>query len=364
MANVPPTGEDDDLMRRATEVAIRLFVIAGLVLGCYLLFQPFLELVVWSMILAVALYPVFTRLTAAMGGRVNAAGGIFIAAGIAIIVVPAWLLSESFYEGVQWLKAQQEAGGLQLPPPPASVTDWPLIGPQLFEKWSGASRDLQAIVEQVGPQLGHAAAWLVSTISGIGIGLLVTIASIVVAGLMLMHAEGGAREARAIAGRLGGEQGEAIVGLAVESIRSVAMGVFGVALVQSVLAGIGLFLADIPLAGLWVAVILVLAVAQLPPLIVLGPVIAYVFATSDSVVTQALFTIWSLLVSVSDSFLKPMMLGRGVDVPMIVILLGAIGGMIAWGVIGLFVGAVMLALGYKLFYIWLDETQEVAEEAS
>ena len=137
--------------------------------------------------------------------------------------------------------------------------------------------------------------------------------------------------AHGIAGRIAGEQGEASVDLAVDAIRSVATGVLGVASLQAILAAIGLVLADVPAAGLWTVLVLILAVAQLPPLVVLGPAIAYVIATSDSTLTQVLFTLWSLLVSVSDAFLKPLFLGRGLSIPMPVILIGAIGGVIRAG---------------------------------
>ena len=176
---------------------------------------------------------------------------------------------------------------------------------------------------------------------------------------MLMRAEGGGMTARSVGARLAGAQGEAAVDLAVRTIRSVAAGVVGVAVVQSLLAAIGLFLAGVPAAGLWAVLVLILAVAQLPPLLILGPAVVYVFATSDSTVTNALFAIWALIVSFSDSFLKPMFLGRGMEIPMPVILIGAIGGMLLSGIIGLFVGAVVLALGYKLFMAWIKEQDEI-----
>ena len=144
-----------------------------------------------------------------------------------------------------------------------------------------------------------------------------------------------------------------------------AQGVIGVAAIQAVLGGLGMFAMDVPGWGLWTVLILVFAIAQLPPLIVLGPVIVYVFSVADTT-PAVIFMIYSLIVSASDGFLKPLFLGRGMDTPMLVILLGAIGGMLAAGIIGLFIGAIILALGYELFMAWLNDgvVEPVADEVS
>ncbi len=355
--------EDQKLMRRAIEVAIRLVIVGLLALWCLTLFLPFLELVIWGIVIAVALGPAHERLTAMLGGRTGVAAGLFIAVGVALIAIPTWLLSESFYEGLQWLTNRVDAGELHLPPPPPGVADWPFVGVRINEVWSTASRDLTAALTQAGFEPASFATWLLSTMSSLGVAILVTVAAIIVAGVMLLHGQSGAAAADAIGRRLAGEQGAHAVTLATQSIRSVATGVLGVAVVQSVLAALGLVLAGVPAAGLWAVLVLVLAVAQLPPLIVLGPAIAWVLATSDSTVTQVLFTVWSLVVSASDSVLKPMFLGRGMDIPMPVILIGAIGGMLRSGIIGLFVGAVVMAVGYSIFRVWLG-TGSAGEGAS
>jgi predicted PurR-regulated permease PerM len=255
------------------------------------------------------------------------------------------------------MQAQQSKEAVHVPPPPSKVADWPLIGERVHEVWTQASENLEATLSQFAPQVRRIGSWLLSAITGFGVAFLMTIVAIVIAGVMLMHSEAGGRMARAIGARLGGTRGEASVDLATQTIRSVAYGVVGVAAVQSALAAVGLFLADVPAAGLWTGLVLILAVAQLPPLLVLGPAIIYVVATSDSTMTQVLFTIWSLIVSFSDAFLKPMFLGRGVEIPMLVILIGAIGGLMRAGVIGLFVGAVVLAIGYKLFTAWMNQAE-------
>jgi len=345
------------LMRKATEVAIRLFIVAALAYWCFLIFAPFLMPLVLGIVIAVALSPLFSWFESLLGGRRKLAGTLFILVGIGALVVPSFLLSESFFEGVRWLSVQENKDAIAVPPPPAEVADWPLIGDRVHGMWTDMSENLEGTLGQFRPQVRSFSSWLLSTLTGFGQAILLTIVAIVIAGVMLMHPEGGSGRARALGLRLGGVQGEAAVDLATQTIRSVANGVLGVAVVQAVLAAIGLSLADVPAAGLWAGLVLILAVAQLPPLVILGPAIVYVAATSDSTLTQVLFTIWSLMVSFSDAFLKPMLLGRGLDIPMPVILIGAIGGMLRAGILGLFVGAVVLATGYKMFMAWMEQTE-------
>jgi predicted PurR-regulated permease PerM len=195
---------------------------------------------------------------------------------------------------------------------------------------------------------------LLSTAAGVGPGLLQFILAILIAVAMLAKAQGAYQFLQALARRIVGARGDDFATLAIATIRSVAQGVLGVALIQAILAGVAMLVMGVPGAGLWALLVLLLAVVQLPPLLILGPVMIYVFASAETV-PAVLFMIWGILVNVSDIFLKPMLLGRGVDVPMLVILIGAIGGVMSSGIIGLFVGAVVLALGYKLFIAWLTQ---------
>ena len=161
-----------------------------------------------------------------------------------------------------------------------------------------------------------------------------------------------------------GERGDELAQLTTDTIRNVAKGVVGVALIQTVLCGIGILFAGIPVAGLWILLILILAVIQLPPFLIILPLIIYMFNTADTA-PAVLFTVWSLIAGGSDTFLKPMFLGRGMKTPMLVILIGALGGMIWGGILGLFIGAVVLALGYELLQAWLRaEEAPVSSEAS
>jgi predicted PurR-regulated permease PerM len=188
---------------------------------------------------------------------------------------------------------------------------------------------------------------------GVGLTILQFVISIIISGVLLVNAGVGGKAAQAVLSRVAGEQGETLANLAGATIRSVVQGVLGIAVIQAVLAGAGLVAAGVPVAGLWALMVLVLAIVQLPPILVLGPIIVYVFSIHETT-PAVIFMLWSILVSLSDTFLKPLLLGRGVEVPMLVILLGAIGGMMMSGIIGLFIGPVVLSISYKIFFSWIQ----------
>jgi predicted PurR-regulated permease PerM len=195
--------------------------------------------------------------------------------------------------------------------------------------------------------------WLLSGAAGAGIGILQFVAAIVIAGVILRHDESGKRISYAIARRLAEEHGAGFIDLARATIRSVSRGILGVALLQSILAGLGFLVAGVPAAGLWAFLCLLLSVIQIGIFPITVPVIIYVFATGDTT-TAVIFLIWSIMVGMLDNVLKPLLLGRGVNVPMAVIFVGAIGGFLASGIIGLFIGSVILVLGYEMLLGWLE----------
>jgi predicted PurR-regulated permease PerM len=319
--------------------------------------------VLWGVIIAVAVLPPYRALTARLGGRRKLTAALLTVLALAFLLLPALKFFGEAIDGTRTLATQLDDGTLSVPPPPEKVSTWPLVGQPLEEAWSLASSNLETAIQRYEPQLKSIGRWLLSAGTGLGLGVLQFTISIIIAGVFLATSEGGGKNARRIARRFAGEQGEEFAGLAEKTIRSVALGVLGVAIIQSALAAIGMVAVGVPAAGLWALLVLILAVIQLPPILVLGPVAVYVFSTS-STVAAVVFLIWAILVSGSDTFLKPMFLGRGVNVPTLVILLGAIGGMMLSGIIGLFVGAVVLALGYQLFIAWLaDAPASVTEQA-
>jgi predicted PurR-regulated permease PerM len=325
-----------------------------LVVWCFQIASPFIIPIVWGIIIAVAVYPIQSKLEKLFGGRKGIAATTVIALLLLVLLVPAWLLTDTLVSGVQGVGQQIREGTLAIPPPPASVETWPIVGKQVSGLWTMASVNIEKLLLQYAPELKAAGGWLLSLIGQIGLTSLLFLLSVIVSGVLLAYAEGGIAVAEKFARRLAGDHGGEFVKLSGETIRSVVRGILGIAFIQSVLAGILLLAAGIPGAGLWAFVCLLLVVMQIGTLPVLLPAAIYVWATSETL-PAVIFTVCALLVGVSDNVLKPLLLGRGTETPMLVILIGSLGGLIVSGVIGLFVGAVVLTLGYKLFLAWLDE---------
>ena len=347
------SSDDKFFIGRALEAAIYIGTVVLLIYWCFQIGQPFIQIIVWGIIIAVAIHPGYERLKSALGGRGHLAATLITLFALIVLLVPAAMLSGSLIDTVQEISANLDKGTLSIPPPSESVRSWPAIGEPLYEFWSLASNNLGAALSKMTPQLKKFGIPLLSAAAGTGVGILKFAVSIIIAGVLLANAARGSQVALALATRFTGERGPTIVELASATVRSVALGILGVALIQAILASLGFLVVGVPGAGLWALLVLILAVVQIPTFLILVPIIIYVFSTS-STVAAVVFAIWSILVGISDAFLKPLLMGRGVDVPMLVIFVGAIGGFMASGIIGLFVGAVILALGYKLFSIWLN----------
>lgn len=352
---------DEQFQRNMMTSAIQISAVALIVLWCFSIMSPFLNLVMWAMIIAVALYPAHLGLSAKMGGRAKTSATVFVLLGLALLFVPAYFLADSTIQALKTLATGLEDGTLEVQPPNASVAEWPLIGQQVFDIWTSAARNLESTVNQFSTQIRDASAWALRFAGGLAGSVFGMAASMIIAGVFLVSADGGYRISRNIGHTLSEEKGTEMVDMSIATIRSVAKGVLGVAIIQALLAAIGLYVMGVPAAGLWAGAVLMLAIMQLPPILLLGPIAVWVFSVADTV-PATIFFIYSFLVSISDGFLKPMLLGRGVDIPMLVILIGAIGGAFTSGIMGLFVGAIVLAVGYTLLMAWMVEVEE--EQAS
>jgi predicted PurR-regulated permease PerM len=348
------SGQSQDTpTTQAIEIAIRLSVIFLILAWCLQILTPFIGLVAWGAIIAVAIYKPYLKLVEKLGGRKKLAVTLIAVLGIAVILIPVIGLSKSMIESATTIGDQISTGKVEIAPPSESVREWPLIGEKTYNLWQQASVDLSALLEKYPNQLTAVGKKLMGAAKGVGAGVFQFVISMLIAAAFLSSADAAGRAMRKLAIRLAGEHGEPLLTLSTATIRSVAVGVIGIAFIQAMLGGLGMMFAGVPAAGLLAIIILVLAIAQLPPLVVLLPVVIYVFS-AESTTVAVVFMVWSILVSMSDAVLKPIFLGRGVDAPMLVILLGAIGGMITSGIVGLFIGAVILALGYKLFQVWVE----------
>ncbi|MFC1531530.1 AI-2E family transporter [Gemmatimonadota bacterium] len=352
------TNEGGMFLKLSVEAAIRIGVLALIVIWSLLILGPFIEIVLWAIILAVAVHPLYAGLARRLGGRKKLSATLITLAALTVLLVPSWQFFSGTVEEAREVSEKAEAGTLQVPPPPDGVRDWPLIGERTYAVWNGASRNLEATIERLQPEMAAFGKWALAALAGLAGTVLKFFVSILIAGVLLSTGEQGHAFSVRFANRLAGPPGQDFVRLATMTIRSVFQGVLGIAVIQAALAAIGFLFVGVPGAMVWALLVMILAVMQLPPFFVVGPVIVWAFAT-QSTTAAVIFLVYGLFVSVSDTFLKPLLLGRGVDVPMLVILLGAIGGMIMSGIIGLFLGAVVLAVAYQLMMAWLEQDADL-----
>lgn len=344
------------------DVLIRAGLIAVLATYCYQIFYPFLNLMIWALILAITLYPLHGMLKERMGKSDARAATLLTVISIAMLLIPIYLLGTSVTDSIHGAIATVKSGSLHIPPPPDAVADWPLIGKRLHTFWQQAATDMTGVVQTLVPHLKGFTLGFLGKLAGIGVDFLLFIGSLIIAGIIMAFGDTGHRSAQRIARRIvSSERGDKLVTLCTATIRAVAQGVIGIAFIQMLLVGVAFVVMDIPGAGLLALGVLLLGIMQVPATLITIPVIGFVFFSEGASLTTIAFAVYTLIAGLADNVLKPMMLGRGVDVPMPVVLIGALGGMVASGIIGLFIGPVLLALGYKLFWQWVD-SQPTSQE--
>lgn len=363
MSNQPENSLDEQVEKNVINITIKLGALLLLFYWCFSIIQPFIIPVVWAVVIAVSLYPLYQMMLGKLNGRRGLTGTIFTLVALALLLTPVFMLSGSMIEGAQSLSKALEAGSLKVPPPSMDVKEWPLIGEKVYSAWHLASANIDEAILKFTPQLKVMGKTVFSAIMGGGAGVLLFFISIIIAGVLMVNAEGGIKAVQSLASRLSPKHGIEFITTSGATIRSVAQGVIGIGIVQATFVGLGFWAVDVPGAGLWALLVLILSIAQLPPFIVILPVIIYVFSLEDiSTITLVLFTVWSVFGGILDGLLKPFVMGRGMDIPMLVILLGAIGGMIMSGILGLFTGAIVLAIGYMLYTHWLADGEEAVED--
>ena len=352
MENAISDGVKRQFLRVSMAAFLQIAAVVLLVGLCLWIVAPFVTLFIWGVIISVAIYPAHQKLTGALRGREKLSAGLLVLAGLLILIIPTWMMTGSSVEAARSVAENMQDGAITISPPADKVAEWPLIGERLHGLWSQAAEDLEGLVNQFQPQLVTIGQAVAKGVGATAFGVIQLVFSIFVAGVLLLSARTGYRSSCAIATALAGESGKSYTDMSIATIRSVSKGVVGVAIIQALLAGIGLVVMDVPAAGIWAALVLVLAVVQLPPLLVLGPVAVWVFSVSDPV-PATIFAVYAVFVSLCDSILKPIFLGRGMSIPTLVILIGALGGAISAGLLGLFLGPVVLAVGYTIITEWM-----------
>jgi predicted PurR-regulated permease PerM len=352
---------DNAYVKRALETSINVGLVFLLVVICFLILRPFILLIAWGIIIAVAAYPAFQKLRHLLREHGTLAAVICTLILLAVLILPAILLAQNLVHGIQALTARLKDGTALIPPPPPSVESWPIIGRPLQGLWGQASRDISALLSRFAPELKSILPGLLSASAGVGLTVLQLLLSILISGALLANAEAAAKATRHLFNRLFNEKGPEFQQLVGATIRSVTFGILGVALIQAAFAAGGFLVVGLPGASIWIAIFLFAAVLQAGALVLI-PAVIYEFAIASRT-TAVIFLVWCIIVGAMDNVLKPMLLGRGVAVPIAVVFLGVIGGFMAMGIIGLFVGAVVLSVAYKLFLAWLDGADTVKQEA-
>jgi predicted PurR-regulated permease PerM len=348
------------LSKNFTDAMIRIGLIVLLVVMCFRIFAPFANLMIWALILAVTLYPLHQRLARQLRGRQIHAAALLVVAGILLIAVPTAMIGGSFAKYVHRAYTAYENDSITIKQPDPKVADWPLIGERVYKSWSKAANNLPVFLKENKGQLEKISKRILSAAANTAGSLLVFVGAFVIAGVIMAFGEPGTKVIQNIFNRLAGkERGPQLKSLSTATVRSVASGVIGVAFIQALLLGVGFIMAGIPAAGVLAVIVMLFGIMQLPASLISLPAIAYLWWLGDgSTVSNIVYSIYLVVAGMADNVLKPMLLGRGVDAPMPVILIGALGGMVSNGIIGMFIGAVLLAVGYQVFMEWVNYTDE------
>ena len=336
------------------EIAIRICALALLLYWSLILVRPFISIVIWSVVLTVALYPVFVWMSHLLGGYRKLAAALITILTLLVVIGPATWLALGLVDSLRVISERLDFSSLTIPAPPLSIKDWPLIGDPIYQFWDLASTNSKAALVKIIPQLKPIGGSLLRIGADTGLGIIKFLASIVIAGFLFLQAPVLVDAVKRASRRLSSDRGEEFVNQAGATIRAVSRGVIGISVLQALLAGIGLMVAGVPQASLITFGVLVLGIIQIGPSILIIPVIIWVWMTMETT-SALLFTIYMIPVNLLDNILRPIVMGRGLKTPMLVILIGVIGGTLAYGITGLFLGPIVLAVIWELFVAWIGD---------
>jgi len=346
-----------DNEQRTIDTVIKLTLIALLLAWCAMILLPFVMPVLWGIILAVTLFPLYTRLQKLVKGKKGLSATLITLILLALLIVPSvWLISSIVGNARELITSVREHT-LVMPPPKAEVADWPIVGKPIYAAWQMLSTNIETAIQTYRDKLLVVGDKFLGIIKSVGSSFFILIISVIISGILLTGSEKSETSAKNFANRLAGKTGDEFIKMIIITIRNVAKGILGVAFIQFVLMGGALILAKVPFAGLWALAALLFAIVQAPVGIVAIPIVIYLYSAREPV-PATLWSILIILIALCDNFIKPYLMGKGAPVPTLVIFLGAIGGMIMSGFIGLFTGAIILSLGYKLATMWLGGGQK------
>ncbi|NOR75266.1 MAG: AI-2E family transporter [Draconibacterium sp.] len=346
---------------KSIEAYVKTAMVFLVIYASFMIFKPFLLPVVWGIIIAIALFPMHKRLTKILRNKGGLSATIITLVILVLIIVPSFSFTSSLVDSVQKISNEMMEGTFVASPPPEEVAEWPVIGEKVYTAWLSFSENVTTGIIKYQDQLLKIGEKFISIISGFAGSILLFIIAIIIAGVFLANSSGGYKLVNIFFTALIGDKGDEIVENSRATISSVVTGILGTAIIQTVIIATAFFVFNVPGAAILTIIVLFFAIAQIPAVIIVLPVIIFMLGQLSGG-AAVIFVIWTFIGAISDNFLKPMLLGRGMKIPMVIILIGSIGGMMIMGIIGLFIGAVVFALAYQLFQMWLENAQEEIEK--
>jgi predicted PurR-regulated permease PerM len=356
--NVPPPSSD---LPRITLGVVALVAMTGASIWVML---PFFAAVVWAAMIVIATWPVLVAVQARLGGRRGPAVAVMVLALLALLVAPTWVGISTIADNAETVgKFFHSLSTDGLPPPPDWLGRVPVVGERLATSWQGMAGSPESLIARIQPHMKEAASWAAARVGGIGTTLVQLVLTVIISGILYASGEGAGHGVLRFLRRLAGERGESSGQLAAKAVRAVALGIVVTALAQTLVAGAGLALAGVPHAGLLTAVVFVLCIAQVGPLLVVGPAAIWLF-TSGAAGRGTVLLVFALVAVTLDNVLRPVLIKKGADLPLLLIMAGVIGGVLAFGIVGLFVGPVLLAVTWTLLVAWVADLDRVPAGAA
>src|SRR5262245_8201668 len=346
-----------------TRVVFAVLFIGALVLLSLRILAPFLPATIWATTIAVATWPLLMKAQALLWNRRSLAVAVMTGALLLVFILPFSMAVGAILAHTDTITDRlRSLMTLELPPPPDWVATLPLVGERIATAW----RELGGeggrwLLTELRPYLSNVAVWFASSLGNVGGLFLQFLLTVVITGIFYASGEAAAEEVRRFAERLAGAQGDRAVKLAAQAVRAVSLGVVLTALLQSILGGIGLLVAGIPFVAVWTAVMFILALAQLGPLLVLAPSVAWLYWSEHSGWGTFLL-VWTIVVTPLDNVLRPVLIKRGANLSFTLVFSGVVGGLVAFGLVGIFIGPVVLAVSSALITAWIDEGLALARQ--
>jgi predicted PurR-regulated permease PerM len=336
---------------------IKIVVLSTILIWSFNIIKPFILLMVWAIIVAVALYPIHQKIVGIFKGKKKGLiTSLFVIVLLALIILPTINATQSIVDSSKEIYHNFEQGSLKIPPPNESVKDWPLVGNKLYGAWYNASTDVESFIKENPEEVKGSLGWLFDSFKGLMGSVMLSLIALIIAGVFMSSAEEGYKTGVKFMDRLRDGRGMELMEMCTNTIRSVVKGILLVAIIQAILAYLGFVMIGLSsMAGILAILVLLAAIIQIPVTLVAIPVIIYVFSFAETT-PAIIFAIYMIIVSLLDNVLKPMLLAKGLQTPMIVILMGAIGGMMFQGILGLFIGPVVLAIMHTLYTSWVNQT--------